>query len=376
MTSYLSPEQLDRALRLPDLSDPAGGRHAMQLLLDAVLAALTAEYRLPVRLHRGPRVVPIQDNYDRLRYAPDAITRNSRYTRYVDPKRMLRAHTTAHLPDLLADLAAAGAPAVLLACPGVCYRRDAIDRTHVGEPHQLDLWPVRTAGPRLDGADLARMVDVVVGAALPGRRWRLVPSPHSYTHDGQQIDVLDGASWLEVGECGLTHREVLAAAGLPAPASGLAMGLGLDRLLMLRKGIDDIRLLRSTDPRVAGQLTDLAPYRPVSAMPAVRRDLSLAMDQAIDDELLGDRVREALGPRASAVESVRVLSVTTYDDLPPAAIDRIGIRPGQLNVLVSVVLRPLDHTLTSTGANRLRDRVYAALHQGTAHQWADLDNGR
>jgi hypothetical protein len=76
--------------------------------------------------------------------------------------------------------------------------------------------------------------------------------------------------------------------------------MGLDRLLMLRKQVPDIRLLRSADPRVAGQMA----------------------------------------------------------------------RPGQRNRLVRVVLRHLERTLTDDEANALRDRVYAAVHQGTRHQWA------
>jgi phenylalanyl-tRNA synthetase alpha chain len=139
---------------------------------------------------------------------------------------------------------------------------------------------------------------------------------------------------------------------------------------MLRKGIPDIRLLRSTDPRIAGQMADLAPWRPVSAMPPVRRDLSVvvAADDAAED--LGDRVREALGPDADAVEEVAVLAETPSDRLPPRAVARLGIGPHQKNVLVRVVLRHLERTLTDAEANQLRDRIYAALHRGSAYQWA------
>jgi phenylalanyl-tRNA synthetase alpha chain len=148
------------------------------------------------------------------------------------------------------------------------------------------------------------------------------------------------------------------------------MGLGLDRLVMLRKGVDDVRLLRSADPRVAGQMLDLSPYRPVSAMPPVRRDLSVAVDASQDAELLGDRVRSALGPDAASVEEVAVLGETSYDELPTTARERMGVRPGQKNVLVRVVLRDLDRTLTTGEANALRDRIYAELHEGAAHEWA------
>jgi tRNA synthetases class II core domain (F)/Ferredoxin-fold anticodon binding domain len=195
------------------------------------------------------------------------------------------------------------------------------------------------------------------------------PGVHPYTLGGRQVDVCWEGEWIEVAECGLAHPEVLQRAGL-AGWSGLALGMGLDRLLMLRKGIPDIRLLRSTDPRIAGQMTDLAPWRPVSTMPPVRRDLSVAVEADDTAEELGDRVREALGPDADAVEEVGVLAETRYDRLPAQARARLGIRPGQKNVLVRVVLRHLERTLPDEEANRMRDRIYAALHRGSAHQWA------
>jgi phenylalanyl-tRNA synthetase alpha chain len=176
---------------------------------------------------------------------------------------------------------------------------------------------------------------------------------------------------VEVWECGLAHPRVLAAAGLPG-RGGLALGMGLDRLLMLAKSIPDIRLLRSGDPRVAGQMLDLAPYRRVSSMPAITRDLSIAVADDEDGETLGDRVRDALGADARCVEEVRVVSATTYRQLPAPAIGRLGARrPGQKNLLLRVVLRDLDTTLTSEAANSLRDRIYRALHQGTGHELAE-----
>jgi phenylalanyl-tRNA synthetase alpha chain len=162
---------------------------------------------------------------------------------------------------------------------------------------------------------------------------------------------------------------VLATAGL-AGRGGLALGLGLDRLLMLVKHVPDIRLLRSADPRVSGQLLDLSRYHPVSSMPPVTRDLSIAVDGQHDQETLGDQVREALGPDADQIEEIRVLSATGYQQLPQSAIRRLGARPGQQNVLLRVVLRDLHRTLTSEQANLLRNRIYRALHQGKRQEWA------
>jgi phenylalanyl-tRNA synthetase alpha chain len=363
----LTPSQLARDLAVRDLTDPRQGDHAIQLLIDAAVAELAAIWDCQVRWHRGPRVVPIEHNYDQLRIPEDAISRDVRYTRYLDERRMLRSHSTAMIPAALRALGADPAADALLVCPGVVYRRDAIDRLHTATPHQLDLW--RIARRPLGRADLDEMVRLLVAALTPGRPHRAEPRRHPYTLDGQQVDVRWEEDWIEVWECGLAHPEVLERAGL-AGCSGLALGMGLDRLLMLRKGIPDIRLLRSADPRIAGQMTDLAPYRPVSSMPPVRRDLSIAVEADDTAEDLGDRVRDALGRDADAVEEVAVLAQTPYHRLPPQAVARLGIGPGQKNVLVRVVLRDLERTLTDEEANQIRDRVYAALHHGSVHQWA------
>jgi phenylalanyl-tRNA synthetase alpha chain len=367
----LDAASLRRALCLRDLTDPAHGPHALQLLLEALLAALREAWGCAVEVHRAPPLVSLHDNYDALGYPPDGAARDARYTRYVNADTVLRTQMSAEVPALLRARAPLPTPAdVLLACPGLVYRRDTIDRLHVGEPHQLDLWRLRV-GPPLGAEDLRRMVASVMEAALPGRQWRTTPAVHPYTEEGLQVDVRVGDAWVEAGECGLASPRVLARCGVDtARVSGLAMGLGMDRLLMLRKGLDDIRLLRSADPRIARQLLDLAPWRPVSHQPAARRDLSVAVEADATPEELGDRVRAALGARAASVEEVAVLSETPGEALPPAAVARIGLLPGQKNVLLRVVLRDLDRSLTTEEANALRDDIYAALHRGTAHQWA------
>ena len=358
--SYLDPAQLQRDLGVRDLSDPAEGLHAIQILIGRAVEGLARAWDCEVRWCRGPRIVPVTDNYDRLGYPAEAITRDARYTRYVDAGHMLRSHSTAMIPPALRRLASEPGEDVLLVCPGIVYRRDAIDWQHTGTPHQLDLW--RITRRAMSGADLDQMITVLLGALAPGRPHRQEPRTHSYTLGGRQVDVHRDGRWVEVWECGLAHPAVLATAGLPGQG-GLALGMGLDRLLMLAKNIPDIRLLRSTEPRVARQMLDLAAYQSVSPMPAITRDLSIAVPPGDDAETLGDRVREALGPDASVVEEVRVLSATACQQLPAAALERLGARPGQMNLLVRVVLRDLDKTLTNLQANTLRDRIYRALHQ-------------
>lgn len=370
MTSTLSAERLARTLRLRDLTDGILGDHAMQIILRDIVARVAQTYGAAVITHRTHPVVDITHNYDRLGYPPGGAARNARYTRYVSEAIILRTQTSAEIPSLLTRVAQHPlVEPLLLVCPGLVYRRDTIDRLHVGEPHQVDLWLL---APRaLGDDDLEAMIDSALAAALPGRQHRTEPAVHPYTHAGRQIDVQDGERWVEVGECGLASPSVMKNAGLDIHhVGGLAMGLGLDRLLMLRKGIEDIRLLRSEDPRIAAQMRDLQPYRPVSKHPPIRRDLSLAVDASRDAETLGDRLREHLGQDAELVESIAVVSETPYDQLPEQAKVRMGLGPGQKNVLLSVILRHHHRSLSDEEANALRDRVYAALHEGSRSEWA------
>jgi len=363
-------DTLARSLGVRDLSDPASGPHAMQRIVAAILDALADAWSIPVRVHRASPIVSVHDNYERLHYPSDATARDARYTRYVDASTVLRTSASAMIPPLLDRLAIEqDANDVLLAPLGLVYRRDAIDRLHVGEPHQMDLWRIRR-GPTSE-VDLEHMIRLVAAVIAPGAEVKTVPTEHPYTLCGREIYALVRDSWVEIGECGLAHPEVLREAGLqPEVWSGLAMGIGLDRAVMLRKGIDDIRLLRSPDPRVQQQMLDLTPYRAVSSMPAVRRDLSIAAKPGLDAETLGDRVREQLGARAAAIEELTIVSQTPMHQLPPQAVQRIGMREGQVNLLLRLVLRHPTATLTDLQASIVRDEVYAIVHEGTTYQWA------
>jgi phenylalanyl-tRNA synthetase alpha chain len=367
-TKPLTADAYRSALALRDLTDAAHGPHAMQLLVADIVRSLREAWSCDVVARRASPVVSLEDNYDRLGYPADAAARDARYTRYVTATRVLRTHASAMIPGLLRTIAGAEYADVLLVCVGLVYRRDRIERLSVGEPHQLDLWRISRA-PLCD-SDLRQMIDLVMAAGLPEHEYRALSTSHPYTLNGLEIEVREAERWVEVAECGLASPRVLQGGGLPAEYRGLAMGLGLDRLLMLRKAIDDIRLLRSSDERVASQMLDLAPYRPVSSQPPAIRDLSIAVRNDADSEELGDRVRVALGRDAQAVEALTVVSETRGDGLPPQAIERLGLEPGQKNLLVRLVLRHPTKTLTDGEANALRDRVYAAIHEGSVHQWA------
>ena len=367
MPTALTPEQVAHDLAIRDLTDPLEGAHALQLLIDDASAALSSSWGCALRTARGPRIVPLADNYDRLRFPPAAVTRDARYTRYVDDDHMLRSHSSAMIPPALRAVSREQCDDVLLVCPGITYRRDSIDRLHTGTPHQLDLWRISTR--QLGESHLDQMIEILTDTLAPGLPYRYEDREHPYTLAGRQVDVWADSEWIEVWECGLADPDVLSSEGL-AGYSGLALGMGLDRLLMLRKHIPDIRLLRSNDPRVLTQMLDLATYRPVSKLPSIRRDLSVAVDEHDSAEDIGDRVRDELGDEADLVEEVTVLTETGHSELPRAAAERLGMTKGQKNVLIRLIIRPLERTLSDDEANHFRDRIYDAIHQGSHHQWS------
>jgi phenylalanyl-tRNA synthetase alpha chain len=369
-TQLLDSSAYARLLALRDLTDAALGVHAMQLLIQHALDALRATWSCPVVVHRAPPLVPATDNYDDLGYPPDGASRDARYTRYLTPELLLRTQTSAMIPGALRMIAPACYEDVLIACPGLTYRRDSIDRLHVGEPHQLDLW--RIARRSLTRDDLVAMIEKVAAAMLPGVPLQLEPAVHPYTVDGLEVHGNVQGRWVEILECGRAHPDILAAAGL-AGCTGTAMGIGLDRMLMLRKGVEDIRALRSADPRIQAQMLDLEPYRPVSSQPPIYRDLSVAVAAEASTEELGDQVRSGLAGASGSIESVEVLAETSYLDLSLPARRRLGISPRQKNVLLRLVIRDLERTLTSAEANELRDAVYAVLHRGSVMSWASKE---
>ena len=138
---------------------------------------------------------------------------------------------------------------------------------------------------------------------------------------------------------------------------GLALGLGLERILMVRKNIKDIRLLRSENEKVKCQMLDLNPYNEVSSMPPVVRDISVVVDKNLDIELLGDMIRDS-SVDERLIEEVQILSETSYEELPDKAKERLGIEPNEKNILIRITLRSLERTLTNEECNEYRDIIY------------------
>ena len=80
-------------------------------------------------------------------------------------------------------------------------------------------------------------------------------------------------------------------------------------------------------------------------------------------------MRIELGDDAELIEEFAVLSGSIFEELPRSAIERLGVIAGQ-TLCFRLVIRPFGHTMTPEYANRIRDRVYRAIHLGSAKQWS------
>ena len=296
-------------------------------------------------------ITTVANNFDKLYIPRESLSRSPKYTRYLSDGRLLRTHSTAIMPEILPYLEGEQ----LIMHPGICYRRDVVDKRHVGEPHQMDVWLIG----RDVTCNVSTLVETILHAILPGFTYRLNETSHPYTRNGLEIEVLVNDKWIEVGECGEAHPGLL-----KHGYWGIASGWGLDRLAMIVKGVDDIRLLRSTHPQIASQMTHLEPYRMISNQPSIRRDMSIVTRVSTELEDICENIVEALGVHSELLESVEILAETAYHQLPSQAIERLGMQPDQKNLLVRMTLRSLYSSITNHLANQLRDVVYQQIHEG------------
>lgn len=307
-----------------------------------------------------------QENYGLLGYDPAEVTLGSEHTRWVDEHSLLRTQTTSQIPKALQQAAQnrKAGELILLAAPGITFRRDSRDRWHCAEPHQMDIWVL--GDPQLSTREhLLRLVADILECSVPGMSWIYQSSPHHYTEGGIEVNLLLDKQPIEVLECGCIARSLLQRLGVdPAKHGGLALGMGLDRLTMLRKGIPDIRLLRDPNERVQAQLHDLLPWKAVSRLPSISRDISLAVTPGLSEEVLTEKMLLAAGDNAAWIEEMHIKGRWAMADLPEQAIERLGLLPGQENVLLRVVLRDCSRSITTSEANALYERIQSALHEG------------
>ena len=181
---------------------------------------------------------PARDMYDTL------------YVEYGEPQStMLRTHTSPVQIRVMEEQE----PPIYSIMPGRVFRSDTADATHMPVFHQIEGLVVDRD---ITFGDLAGTLDAFTTAYFGSEfTSRLRPSYFPFTEPSAEFDIRrpDG-SWLELAGCGMVHPEVLRSCGLdPEDWSGFAFGFGLDRLALMRHGIDDLRELFRNDHRFLGQ---------------------------------------------------------------------------------------------------------------------------
>jgi len=202
----------------------------------------------------GPEIEDDYHNFTALRMFPDHPSRSMQDTFYVEGgERVLRTHTS----PVQIRYMKANPPPVRVICPGRVYRVDH-DATHSPMFHQVEgLW----VDEGISLADLKGTITQFCRAFFErediGVRFR--PSYFPFVEPGVEIDMewsrKDGeVSYLEVAGAGVVHPDVLRNVGIdPQKYSGFAFGMGLDRLTMLKYGVNDLRLFFENDLRFLGQ---------------------------------------------------------------------------------------------------------------------------
>ncbi len=242
----LAEERVD--VTLPVQRRPTGARHPLTLLAERVAEVFVG---FGYEVAEGPEVEHEWFNFDALNFGGDHPARELQDTLFVDPLGsglVLRTHTS---PVQVRALLDRPLP-VYVVCPGRTYRADAVDATHLPVFHQVEGLAVDTD---ISLADLRGTLDAFAAAMFgEGLATRLRPHYFPFTEPSAEVDlqcfscrgagcrICAGEGWIEWGGCGMVHPTVLRSAGVdPARYSGFAFGMGLERTLMFRHGVTDVR---------------------------------------------------------------------------------------------------------------------------------------
>jgi phenylalanyl-tRNA synthetase alpha chain len=241
---------------LPGRGEESGGLHPVT---QARLRIETLFRRAGFEVASGPEIEDDFHNFEALNIPPNHPARAMHDTFYFPDGRLLRTHTS---PVQIRALQARGAPLAIIA-PGRVYRYES-DMTHSPMFHQLEGLVVD------ENVSLANMKAVLHGflQAFFERElaMRLRPSFFPFTEPSAEVDmscvfcegrgcrVCKHTGWLEISGCGMVHPNVLTASGIDAERyTGYAFGAGIDRLAMLRYGVNDLRLFFENDLRFLRQ---------------------------------------------------------------------------------------------------------------------------
>ncbi len=242
----LKAEALD--VTLPGRGIGCGGLHPVTRTLERIE---TLFHSIGYAVAEGPEIESDFYNFTALNIPEDHPARAMHDTFYIDEQHVLRTHTSpiqirymqAHVEKHKLQLTM---PDIRIIAPGRVYRVDS-DATHSPMFHQVEgLW----IGERVSFADLKGVIADFLQNYFEtsNMQVRFRPSFFPFTEPSAEMDMSWNGGWLEIGGCGMVHPNVLKHVGIDSEKYiGFAFGMGVERLAMLRYGVNDLRLFFEND---------------------------------------------------------------------------------------------------------------------------------
>ena len=252
--AQLAAETLD--VTLPGRANQTGGLHPVTRTLERIEAIFAA---VGYTVEEGPEIEDDYHNFEALNIPSHHPARAMHDTFYVDDTHVLRTHTSPVQVRTMENQK----PPIRIICPGRVYRCDS-DLTHTPMFHQIEGLAVDKG---ISFADLKGTVDEFLKSFFEADvPVRFRPSYFPFTEPSAEVDigcthcggkgcrVCKQSGWIEIMGCGMVHPNVLSASGVdPEVYSGFAFGLGVERMAMLRYGVNDLRLFFENDLRFLKQ---------------------------------------------------------------------------------------------------------------------------
>ncbi|WP_426416736.1 phenylalanine--tRNA ligase subunit alpha [Aestuariirhabdus sp. LZHN29] len=244
----LSAETID--VTLPGRGQDLGGLHPVTRTMERIEAFFS---NIGFEVAEGPEIEDDYHNFEALNIPGHHPARAMHDTFYFDAHTLLRTHTSPVQVRVMEDRQ----PPIRIVCPGKVYRCDS-DVTHTPMFHQVEGLLVDR---KVSFADLKSTVEEFLRVFFErDLAVRFRPSYFPFTEPSAEVDIewgrdADGnIKWLEVMGCGMVHPKVFTASGIdPEQYTGYAFGMGVERLAMLRYGVNDLRLFFDNDLRFLEQ---------------------------------------------------------------------------------------------------------------------------
>ena len=223
---------------------PQGGIHPLTLLDREIGEIFT---RLGYRIMEGPELESAWLNFDALNIPADHPARTMQDTFFIEPltsNLVLRTHTSpTQIRTMLTEQ-----PPIYVICPGRTYRSDELDATHTPVFSQVEGLVIDEGITMADlKGTLQHFAQSIFG---PDVVTRLRPSFFPFTEPSAEVDIFFNGRWIEWGGCGMVNPQVLVNCGVDTDRyTGFAFGMGLERTLMVRHQITDIRDIVEGDLR-------------------------------------------------------------------------------------------------------------------------------